>query len=192
MMDEIEKKWDNIYREADAQPYEAVRVLAENTHLLPASGEALEIACGMGGNALMLARLGLDTTAWDISSVAIERLDSLAREQGLNLHCTARDILAQPPEPERYDVIIASYFLDRSLFPLIKNALRPQGLLFYQTFTRTRVHESGPRNADFRLADNELLDLCSGMQIIVYREEGRLGDIETGYRDEAMLVAMKN
>jgi hypothetical protein len=53
------------------------------------------------------------------------------------------------------------------------------------------VTESGPGNADFRLADGELLALFAALKPLVYREEGRVGALDQGLRDEAMLVAQK-
>jgi len=189
--EDVKKKWDAIYG-GEGQAGEAARVLLENSHLLPASGRALEAACGRGSNALMLARLGLQTDAWDISVVAIESLQVEAERQGLTtIQGEARDIMQQPPPADSYDVIVVSHFLERGLIPLLINALRPHGLLFYQTFTRSRVSERGPSNPDYRLADNELLELCAGMRILVYREEGRVGDTGRGFRDLAMIVAQR-
>ena len=65
------------------------------------------------------------------------------------------------------------------------------GLIYYQTFTRQRVSDRGPQRAEFRLADQELLQLFSGLQVLFYGEEGCVGDIRKGFRDEAMLVARK-
>jgi len=50
---------------------------------------------------------------------------------------------------------------------------------------------AGPSNDVFRLADNELLRLFGALDVLVYREEGLVGDLETGFRDEAMIVARK-
>jgi len=188
--EDAKKKWDAIYG-GEGQAGEAARVLAENSHLLPERGRALEVACGRGANALMLARLGLQVDAWDISAVAIESLQTEADRQGLTVQGEARDIMQQPPRTDRYDVIVVSHFLERGLLPLLTRALRPQGLLFYQTFTRTRVSERGPSNPEYRLADNELLDLCAGMRVLVYREEGRVGDVQRGFRDLAMIVVQR-
>jgi 2-polyprenyl-3-methyl-5-hydroxy-6-metoxy-1,4-benzoquinol methylase len=48
-------------------------VLAENEHLLPpGGGRALDLACGLGGNAVFLARRGFEVDAVDISEVGIE------------------------------------------------------------------------------------------------------------------------
>ena len=191
MADDIKQKWDQKYLETGEQQGVAVEVLQENLHLLPREGKALELACGLGANALLLSAHGLDTRAWDLSPVAIDRLSALAKERGLRVRAEARDILQHPPEVGSFDVIVVSYFLDRALIPHIKNALRAGGLLFYQTFTRTRVSDAGPQNDDFRLADNEFLELFSELHIIVYREEGRIGELESGLRDEAYIVAQK-
>jgi SAM-dependent methyltransferase len=189
--DETKSKWDAIYGGSDKPLGEPARVLAENHHLLPGNGEALEIACGRGANALFLAAQGLETWAWDISAVAIESLAAEARRRGYQLHTQTRDVMQQPPEHDSFDVIVVSHFLERGLVDLLRQALRPQGLLFYQTFTRARVSERGPSNEEFRLQDNELLSLCQGMRILVYREEGLVGDTGQGFRDLALIVAQK-
>lgn len=190
-MNETQEKWDRIYTARGHDTPVPSRVLEENAHLLPAGGRALELACGRGGNALFLAQQGFETEAWDISPVAIEALDALARHLGLPLRTEARDILAAPPDPGSFDVIVVSHFLDRGLIPKLSASLRPGGLVFYQTFTRTRVTSAGPSNDEFRLADNELLQLFEGFQILVYREEGLQGNPRQGFRDEAMLVALR-
>jgi hypothetical protein len=77
------------------------------------------------------------------------------------------------------------------ILPALIQALKPGGLIFYQTFTRQRVSDRGPQCAEFRLAEQELLQLFSGLQILFYREEGCVGDVQKGFRDEAMLVARK-
>lgn len=188
---DTQKKWDAIYQKADEGEYDAVRVLRENRHLLPPDGTALELACGMAANALFLTQQGLKTTAWDISQVVIDRLKTSPRSSGLGIAFEARDIVQRPPEAGSFDVIVVSYFLDRSLIPHIKRALKPGGLIFYQTFTQTYVNEGGPGTPEFRLADNELLQLFCDYRVIAYREEGRVGDIRQGYRDEALIVAQK-
>ncbi len=188
---DTQKKWDAIYQKAAEGEYTAVRVLQENQHLLPETGNALELACGMAANAVFLAQHGLCTTAWDISEVVIERLKASPAMKGLAITFEARDIVLQPPPAASFDVITVSYFLERSLVPHIKRALKPSGLIFYQTFTQTYVNEGGPRSRDFRLADNELLQLFNDYQVLVYREEGRVGELQQGYRDEALIVAQK-
>jgi len=184
------QKWDVRHSEAEGLGNTA-RVLTENIHLLPTSGKALDLACGRGANALLLADAGLEVAAWDQSPVAIQRLDQAAQESGIQINSEVRDIVGQPPAAGSYDVILVAHFLDRSLSGSIIAALNPGGLLFYQTFTRNKVTESGPSDAARRLADNELLEMFSPLQPRVYREELLLGDQSLGWRDMAMLVAQK-
>jgi SAM-dependent methyltransferase len=188
----LQAEWDSRHADPDKQP-RAAGVLVQNRHLLPREGRALDLACGLGGNALLLARQGLEVTAWDISPIAIERLKGFAQQESLlNLTAEVRDVEQTPLTPGGFDVILVSYYLERPLVPMIIQALAPGGLLFYQTFTRVVVGREGPTNPDFRLADNELLELFSPLKLRVYREENRLGELSQGTRDIAMLVAEKS
>lgn len=184
------EKWDRIYQEQpDSGLPEPAAVLAENAHLLPDSGVALDVACGRGGNALFLARRGLVTMAWDLSPAAIHRLAASA--DGLPLNAAVRDVIAAPPPPDSADVIVVSRFLNRGLAPALSAALRPGGLLFYQTFARDRVSGRGPSNPEFRLAANELLQLFGTLRVVFYREEGKIGDLAAGFRDEAQFIGLR-
>lgn len=185
-------KWDARYRSATQDNPEACEVLRHFAHLLPKTGDALDLASGRGGNALLLARHGLTTSAWDISSVAMEQLAAEAGSHNLNLETSQRDIIASPPDSYSFDVIVVSRFLHRPLCPQLALALRSGGLLFYQTFIRDKViSQTGPNNPDYLLDRNELLDLFQGLKVVAYREEGLIGDTSLGLRNEAWLVAQR-
>jgi len=190
-MNDTRKKWDRIYQGTEGPPAHPCRVLVENEHLLPTGGTSLDLACGLGGSALFLADREFESHAWDVSQVAIDRLTARATKLGLSLHGAVRDIVMEPPGESVFDVIVVSHFLDRGIVPALIAALRPGGLIFYQTFTRHRVLGGGPQNDDFRLADNELLRLFAGLRLLIYREEGIQGDTAKGLRDEAMIVAQQ-
>ena len=190
-MNDLKDKWNARYRDATKLP-EAAWVLRENHYLLPHRGNALDLACGLGGNAIWLAQHGLTTWSWDISETAITMLTAFSAERGLPIYAEVRNVQTHPPESGHFDVIVVSHFLDRSLSNSLITALRPEGLLFYQTFTRDRVDDTiGPKNPDFLLQQNELLRLFAPLRVVVYREEGRIGDITRGFRNKAMLVAQK-
>lgn len=178
-------KWNQRYRSRTQTPPTAARVLRDNLHLVPKSGRALDLAAGLGANALLLAQQGLESHAWDISNVALESVVATARQVKVTVHCTLRDVVAAPPEAESFDLITVSHFLERAICPDISRALTPGGLLFYQTYS---VDSSeGPRNPAFLLQRNELLRLFSGLEIIYYREEGMV--FPSG--SEAMLIARR-
>lgn len=167
-------------------------VLRSYTHLLPSSGKALDLAAGRGGSALYLASRGLSTEAWDSSSVAMTQLAASAKQQDLHITTCTRDIIDTPPQAESFDVIVVCRFLHRPLCPQIASALRPGGLLFYQTFLLDRLNpDIGPTNPDYLLQRNELLTLFPGLKVIAYREEGILAPQGDGFGNEAWLVAQK-
>ena len=184
-------KWDRIYTGGPEKPAEPCEVLAAHSHLLPTGGDAVDLACGRGGNALYLAARGFAARAWDISPVAIKALSERARRNGLPLVAQQRDVSTHPPEPESFDIIVVSRFLDRNIAPAICAALRQRGLLFYQTFIREKVSDTGPNNPAYRLEANELLRLFQSLHLVYYREEGNVGDTRRGFRNEATLVAQK-
>ena len=190
MNEEVRKKWNRRHGQASDHGV-AAAVLRDNVHLLPASGRALDLACGRGANALFLAEQGLQVEAWDLADVAIAGLAAEAARRGLPVRAQVRDVVDAPPSAEAFDVILVSHFFARSICPALIAALRPGGLLYYQTWTRTRVDDSGPSNPDFRLADNELLALFAPLLVRVYREEGRSGDARRGFRNQAMFVGEK-
>lgn len=190
--DGIRDKWDRIYRNAKvAEPPEPARVLVENGHLLPLGGTALDLASGRGENALYLARRGLDTFAFDISGEAMAQLDASAARSGLTVRTEIRDVVERPPASQSFDVIVVSRFLERALAPALVAALKPAGLLFYQTFVRDKAAAAGPTNPAYSLAANELLDMFGDLRLVVYREEGRIGDLKRGFRNEALLVGQR-
>jgi tellurite methyltransferase len=187
---DIREKWNERYRAASREP-QASQVLRENLHLLPGNGRALDLACGSGGNAILLAQQGLQVDAWDIADVAIAALQEMALKRPLSIRAEVRDVEADPPGPGTFDVITVSYFLDRGLVPALMAALKPGGLVYYQTFTRQCVSDRGPKSAEFRLAEQELLQLFSGLQVLFYSEEGCVGDVQQGFRDEAMYIGRR-
>jgi SAM-dependent methyltransferase len=187
----LAERWDRHYSTASPLDGRPAQVLTDNLHLLPASGHGLDVAAGLGANGFILARQGITAESWDVSGVATRIVNAYAGDNGLPVTARQRDVIAHPPAPGAFDAIVVSAFLHRDLCPAIADALRPGGLLFYQTFCRTRVTPGGPANPDYLLADGELLQLFATLTPMVYREEGEIGDPFRGFRDRAMLVARR-
>jgi tellurite methyltransferase len=188
----VTNKWDRIYSQPDPACYQAaVQVLTENDFLLPTTGIALDLASGLGANAIFLAERGLAVTAWDISSVAIEKLTTYAAQQGLNINACQEKIVVDSFAECSFDVIVVSRFLDRTLSDAIIGSLKPDGLLFYQTFTREKISQKPPNNPDYLLDCSELLELFSPLKVIFYRENALIGEQLRGLRNEAQFVGQK-
>jgi tellurite methyltransferase len=194
-MSSSKQKWDAHYRQAGATcdddsagPLDALRDFA---WLLPVRGKALDLACGRAANAEFLARRGLHVHAWDISSVVIEALEKRLQKSGLPIDAQVRDVVALPPQSNQYDVIVVSRFLDRCLSDDLVAALKPNGMLVYQTFVVDKVAEIGPGNSDYLLHRGELLELFSALAPRVYFDLGSSGDAGQGLRNESLLIAQK-
>jgi len=190
-MSTARQKWDNAYSQSSNQQVQASDVLLENQHLLPTTGVAIDLACGLGGNAMLLAQAGLQTHAWDISPVAVSKCNEQAARLQVTVQTKVRDIEQHPPESNSFDVVVLSHFLHRPTFAHLIDSLKPGGCLFYQTFVEDKDPNIGPSNKDYLLQSNELIIRCQGMQILVYREERNQGNQQLGWRHQAMIVARK-
>jgi len=188
-MADLKQKWDAIYRHREDLIPNPVEMLAQYAHLLPSQGQALDLACGLGGNAFFMAKHGLSVDAWDISDVAVERINN--RTQANPVHASAVDVDNAAFPVEKYDVITVSRFLNRDIAPQLIAALKPNGLLFYQTFTLEKAIAGGVSNPKFLLKRAELLSLFASLSPIIYHEEGAIGDLKKGIRNEAILIAQK-
>lgn len=185
------EKWNQRYSEV-TEAGEPAKVLTDFSHLLPTEGIALDLACGLGANALFLAQQGLETLAWDTSRVALTKLQASAACLRLKVQTRQRDCEQHPPEPESLDVLVVSHFLYRPILNALAESLRPGGILYYETHTLERpVYLSGPSNPDYLLKPGELLDVFGQLQIHAYREDGLAGDLHKGCRGKASIVASK-
>lgn len=191
MMAVLSAKWDRIYGQADVCESLPAPVVSDNAFLLPKRGKALDLACGLGANACFLAAAGLEVEAWDVSAVALAKLEAFAVRERLPIHPQRLFIDANCLVGRRFDVIVVSRFLDRTLNHAIIKSLTPGGLLFYQTFTQTKVSDQGPANPDYLLAEQELLTLFAPLRILYYRDNGSVGDVAGGLRNEAQFIGQK-
>lgn len=144
-------------------------------------GFALDLACGPGRNALYLAELGWRVTALDGSRFAIDLLrggNPSIDAQVVDLETGEYDI---PRDSQ--DLVLSCYYLQRSLIPLMKSALRPNGLLIMIVNLAGADHPSGTPT---RAYPGELPAFFEGWRILHYRE-GEPGDC--GRRSVAELVA---
>jgi tellurite methyltransferase len=143
-------KWNDRYRASHVDELKPLPLVREFTQALT-PGVALDLACGPGRNAIYLSDLGWRVTALDASPVAIDLLLSSVRERNRSIDVRLVDLEAPEFElpPESFDLILSCYYLQRSLIPGIKSALRPGGLLIMIVFlagadqpqgTHTRAH----------------------------------------------------
>ncbi len=164
--------------------------LAAQLFRLP-KGRALDLAAGRGRNALWLAAGGWAVEAFDRDEDALAALADAAKARHLaDLTVRRVDLETDPVLPAaRYDVIVACFYLQRTLFPAIIKALKPGGMLLYETFLiDNHVRYQHPRRKEFCLGHNELLQLVSPLRVLHYDEGERHTD-HGGHAITARLLA---
>lgn len=150
--------------------------LTTNVHLLP-EGKVLDVATGRGRHALYLAAQGYEVIGLDRDTTALDALARTAADCHLTkLSTWELDLETNPDSPpslgdEIYDGILVFFYLFRPLFPSIFRALKPGGVLMYETFLidNHRLFQH-PRRKEFCLDHNELLHLTTGLRVLSYHE----------------------
>ena len=167
------QRWDGKYdRPEYVYGTQPSRFLAEQIHLIPAAGRALDLAAGEGRNAVFLARRGLNVDAVDISEVGLAKAEKLAEDHGVEIRTIAADLEHYSLPRETYDVVVVFNYLQRDLFDDLAAALKPGGVLVYETYTVAHLEIPGahPMNRKYCLEAGELRSAFPGLGILEYRE----------------------
>ncbi|MEV5607689.1 methyltransferase domain-containing protein [Streptomyces sp. NPDC052225] len=157
--DELAPDYHRIFADWDASMDRQARAL--DALLGPARRRVLDCACGIGTQAIGLARRGHDVTGSDLSPVAAARATAEAAARGVRLPATAGDLRALPFAPAAFDAVVCA---DNSLPHLLTEAdvhtaltgmrrvLRADGLLIltvrdYDALRRTRPASTPPQTS---------------------------------------------
>lgn len=180
-------EWDARHREAaEKPPGEPASFVVEWLPMLP-EGPALDLACGRGRHTLLLAEQGHAATAVDWSAAALEILEVRAREKKLEVvrarageaiapheggvHLVQTNLAQAQLAEAAFAVVVCVQYLQRSLFEQMERALRPGGVLLFETFTRAQLNYSGgPRNPEYLLEPEELRTAFPQLDVLFYRE----------------------
>jgi SAM-dependent methyltransferase len=169
-------RWEARYRAGDrphdGPPSELLRRWLPE----PAPRRALDVATGLGRNALHLARAGYQVDAVDISPTALREAARRARRAGLSgIRWIVADLDRWRPPRGHYDVVVNAFFLDRRLFPALQAAVRPGGILIFETHLATKDDDGGPPGRTRRLRVGELRRLLRNWDVL-YAKDGLFRD----------------
>lgn len=154
----------------DSVPSSFLRAVADR---MP-HGDVLDVACGGGRNARLFLERGDTVFGIDRSRESLLRARETLGSLG-PLHLAQADLEEMPLPRSRFDVIVNVRYLQRSLVPAMCAALRPGGMLAFETFLVEQLALGHPRNPDFVLQHGELRELFGDLRVLHY-EEGRFGD----------------
>jgi SAM-dependent methyltransferase len=154
--------WDGAFK-SGAGPDSPLRLLQETIRKLK-PGRALDAGMGRGRNSIFLASVGWDTTGYDISGEALKAARASAEKAGVTIRTVQARHDTFPFGEAQWDLILCAYCYIRpeeAQWPeVFWKALRPGGLVVYQTFVETRkpVSDLVDRWRRFRVLRLEDLD----------------------------------
>jgi len=163
------QRWEDRYSTGSRRPDEGPsEFLVLHADLI--TGHVLDIAAGVGRNALFLARRGNLVEAIDISFTGLRTLRAAALAERLDVHAVQADLESFPLPTDRYDAVINIRYLQRSLFAPLRRAVKPGGIILFETFLIDQIALGHPINPAYLLQRGELRTAFSDCEIVVYEE----------------------
>jgi tellurite methyltransferase len=160
-------RWNERYQAGVEPVFGQPRLfLIEAATYLPARGLALDVAMGQGGNAGFLIERGLSVIGIDASEVALQH----AKARWPMLMAIVADLTRFQLPEGAFDAVLNFYYLQRDLWPAYRKALRPGGLLIFESLTRDTLIDRPDFNPDYLLAPGELRNAFADWEILEYRE----------------------
>ena len=141
---------------------------------LSQAGPVLDLACGSGRNGLQLLQQQIPVVFADSNPQALQRVRATLEEPQYRANAGLAELwevdfeqpYTRPLQDRDFGAILVFRYLHRPLFPSIELALRPGGLLIYETFTRGQALMGRPTNPDFLLQEGELEQQFAAWEIL--------------------------
>lgn len=139
------------------------------THLVRPAGSVLDVACGHGRHMRWFAARGHPVTGVDRSADAIAAVAPLGEALLADIENGPWPLMREGL-PRRFDAVVVTNYLWRTLFPMLRQSLAPGGVLVYETFAAGNETVGKPSRADFLLQPGELLRVCEGLRVVAYED----------------------
>jgi SAM-dependent methyltransferase len=197
---EDRQRWDRRYRDgayADrVHPSPFLVAWLPRLGFGPERRRALDLACGLGRNSLYLAREGWAVRAVDVSPVALDRLQTTADREGLDIDCFAWDLEAAPDDARAVtpdgpvDLALIFRYANLPLVGAMRALLAPGGVLIAEMHRQTDRDVAGPSSGRFRVSGEALLAAAKGLDVL-HAEDGYFSDPDGREVALARLVARR-
>jgi tellurite methyltransferase len=157
--------------------------LVDNVHLLR-RGKVLDIAMGEGRNGVYLATQGFEVLGLDISEKGLEKAHNLAKKNKVTIETKVVDLESFTLEPNSYDVILCTYYMQKDLFKQFQSALKPGGMIVVETYNVDYL-KYVQFSREWALDTNEMLDIFKALRVIRYQ------DYDDGKEAYSSIIAQK-
>ena len=141
-------------------------------------GTALDLACGLGGNSLFLARRNFQVQAVDISDVAINYIQEHSTNDKLNINPMVWDLTKCNElnwQNNSFDSVVITYYLDRKLFPILKSIIKENGYFFMETYYQSPQSVNQGVSNQYKLQPKELLAEFREWKVLSFEENEQEG-----------------
>ncbi len=159
-------EWDDRYQSSGRNLAKPRAFLGEILQHLPKQGWGLDVAMGEGHNANLLTEQGLNVLGVDFSMVALRK----AKKKYPQIHTALVHLPEIHLKPASFDVILNFWFLDRAMFSLYQQYLKPGGFLVLETMRFDSQRDQSHLRYEYLLQPGELLKYFSGWEILLYDE----------------------
>lgn len=147
-------------------PFHASPWIQRFSHLVPAGGTVLDVACGQGRHVHWFAQRGHPCVGIDRSADALAALPASAQRV-----CADIEGGAWPLPGTQFAAVVVTNYLWRALLPTLVASVAPGGVLLYETFADGNARFGKPSRPDFLLQPGELLRACAGeLQVVAYED----------------------
>ena len=150
------------------------RWVAENQKFIKRNGLILDLACGSGRNGKFLLEKGFNVVFLDRDISLLGWVPKASRSQVVkhDLENGTRWCFL----PCSFDAVVVTNYLYRPIFADLLSIIEEGGVLIYETFSKGNEIYGRPKNPNYLLQPEELIDIVRpSMRIISFKE---------GYSDE--------
>lgn len=180
-------QWDNSFSDEDFVYGEKENVfIHEKSGIIPVQSNIGCFAEGEGRNAVYLAKLGHDVTAYDQSKIGLEKTKTLARKNNVSVETVAIDLTKEKVKADQFDaaIMVFGHVPKQEQEFLIKNmvdSVKSGGYVIFEVYSEAQLNyqTGGPQNLDMLYHPTEILDWISDYKCLHFyygeamRNEGK-------------------
>lgn len=140
------------------------------SHLVPAGGTVLDVACGHGRHMHWFARQGHPVLGIDRDAEALTVASTFGPTLQADLEGGPWPLPGEgtAAPPRTFAGVVVTHYLWRPLLATLVQSVAPSGALIYETFGSGQESVGRPSRPEFLLQPGELLRVCQSLHVVAY------------------------